>query len=143
MQDWYATIEWLRDKINAPGFTLRLVVADFSDEDYTPTMSRSDGDDIMDAYRDLVGPLKPLGESGLSRFSADLAYPWIRTQQYPGGPPGPYRARKTWRKLERMKLRLKESAERYVMGDRYESMYANNKAGPEPSCPQTLQYSCR
>jgi hypothetical protein len=30
MQDWHATVDWLQDKINAPGLTLRLVVAEVS-----------------------------------------------------------------------------------------------------------------
>lgn len=31
MQDWWENVDWLRDKINAPGLTLQLVVAETSD----------------------------------------------------------------------------------------------------------------
>ncbi|KAH6839472.1 hypothetical protein B0I37DRAFT_235423 [Chaetomium sp. MPI-CAGE-AT-0009] len=131
MQDWRETIDWLRQqKINLPGLTIRLVVADTYDAaapTYYRTITVEDGDVIMTAYQDLLQPLVRLAYDGLFRFYADLRYPWAFTEE------SKIRRKNGmgWRYEE--ERALKQQAERYVMGHRYESLYANGREEPKPS----------
>ena len=80
----------------------------------------SDADTIEGAKMELVQSLKPLADDGLARFYAHLPYP---------GELGPevFIETSDWMKA---KLReIKDRAERLVMGDRYEELYAT---GEEP-----------
>ena len=129
MQDWCATVDWLRDKIHAPGLTIRLVAADVglgAPDIYNDTITISDGDTIMRSYQELLRSLNPLADNGLARFYADLPCPW----RFAGEPQN---------RLERMdwvqanERELKERAERFVMGDRYEELYANGRKEPARS----------
>ena len=85
MQDWWTTVDWLRGKINPPGLTLRLAVADTgpgAPPSYYGTITVHEGDAIMKAYMDLLQPLVPLAnDDGLARFYAHLAYPWELTAE--------------------------------------------------------------
>lgn len=82
MQDWWATVDWLRDKINAPGLTLWLVGAearyDWADAEDNPTITPAQGDAIMQSYIDIVRPLRKLleGPDGLAWVQVDFRYPW-------------------------------------------------------------------
>ncbi|KAK4243825.1 hypothetical protein C7999DRAFT_17870, partial [Corynascus novoguineensis] len=137
MQDWWATVDWLQDKINAPGLTLRLVGADVScwtSDSYSETITVAEGDAIMRAYGHLIRPLRKLADNGLARFYADLPYPWRFTEE-----PENRFARLDW--MKRRKRELKARAERYVMRGRYESLYANNKAEPPTSLWLETQYN--
>ncbi|KAK3311052.1 uncharacterized protein B0T15DRAFT_489684 [Chaetomium strumarium] len=71
------------------------------------------GEVIMEAYMDLLQPLKQLANDGLAKFYANLAYSWL-----------------VYWDLEE-KMALKERAEGYVMGDRYESLRADDTEEPE------------
>lgn len=130
MQDWWDTVAWLRDKINGPALTLRLIAIRYASDSPTesPIITVAEGNMAHKAYMDLLQPLKRLAEGtdGLSRLYASLAHPWERTEENEN--------RRTvdqdiidgsWL-LEEEKA-LKESAERLVMGDRYERLYANGK----------------
>jgi hypothetical protein len=128
MRDWRETVSWLRDKVNGPALTLRLVgVAAMEDtanfDGYIPAV---EANVFHQACVNLLQPLKQLAEgpNGLARFYADLSYPW-RSHQWPG--------EKAMDWIEDKKLALKRDAERRVMGDRYDSMYASGKAEPEQS----------
>jgi hypothetical protein len=134
MQDWRMTVEWLRDKINAPGLTIRLIMEEASRRDIPPNrkvMTKAQGMAIIKAYLDILGPLKHLttGDNPLARFHAKLAYPWSWTEatydriKQPDG--------YEWYKSEQQELN--ERGERYVMGDRYQSPYADNGEVPAPS----------
>jgi hypothetical protein len=133
MQDWWATVDWLRDKINAPGLTLRLMVANLnvssSPTFYYQTITVEEGGTIMAAYMDLLQPLRQLASDGLARFFVYFPYPWGLTKES--------KARNLsftdvgWEARE--EEALKERAERYVMGHRYESLYAGGKEEPKPS----------
>jgi hypothetical protein len=87
MQNWWATVDWLRDKINAPRLTLRLIGAEAH---FHPTrgfdparpkrylrITPTEGDKIMQSYIDIVRPLRTLagGASGLARVHVDFGYP--------------------------------------------------------------------
>jgi hypothetical protein len=79
----------------------------------------------MNAYMDLLAPLVPLAaEDGLARFFAWLASPWQCT------PESQARRRdgSSWSGEE--EAVVKERAERFVMGARYESLYANGREEP-------------
>lgn len=130
MQDWHSTVDWLRDKINAPGLTIRLVAAEVSC--VSPRAYRrmvipwSDGCIIGRAHMALALSLRPLAKDGLARFYVHLPYPWEFTV-----PPGIRDER--WLHTAKLKRESKERVERYVMEDRYEEVYANGMKEPEPS----------
>jgi hypothetical protein len=129
MQDWCATVDWLQDKIHAPGLTIRLVVADIglgAPDIYNDTITISDGDTIMRFYQELLRSLNPLADSGLARFNADLPCPW----RFAGEPQNRFE-RMDW--VQANERELKERAERFVMGDCYEELYANGRKEPARS----------
>ncbi|KAH6853246.1 hypothetical protein B0I37DRAFT_358837 [Chaetomium sp. MPI-CAGE-AT-0009] len=129
MQDWWATIEWLQDKIQAPGLTIRLVGADhgpWAPTIFTDIITTSEGDAIMRSFQELLRSLKTLVDTGIARFYADFPYPW----QFAGNPQPKY-ARFFWVQAQRQAL--KERAERFVMGNRYEELYANGREEPRKS----------
>ncbi|KAK3899104.1 hypothetical protein C8A05DRAFT_18418 [Staphylotrichum tortipilum] len=81
MLDWQETIAWLRDKINGPVLTVRLVVADIDNDtpaSYRITMTEAECNVIADGHMALMAPLQQLAEgpNGLARFYGDLSYPW-------------------------------------------------------------------
>ncbi|KAL2138903.1 hypothetical protein VTI28DRAFT_6060 [Corynascus sepedonium] len=116
MHEWASTVSWLCGKLNLPGLTIRLVVAEIDDApaSYYRTITAEEGAAVMRAYMDLVRPLKGLADAGLARFHADLRYP-----------------HKNWAWLEKMKL--KKEAEEYVMGERYSQLYTNGREEPVES----------
>ncbi|KAH6848071.1 hypothetical protein B0I37DRAFT_446207 [Chaetomium sp. MPI-CAGE-AT-0009] len=132
MQDWRATVAWLRRKINPPALTLRLVVLDHGTQfTYRGTITADAGDVIMKAYMDLLEPLVPLArEDGLGQFYARLAYPWKWTKESIDRHDRREDPNGVWLWLEEMAL--KKRAESYVMGARYEDLYANGRKEPEP-----------
>ncbi|KAK4033380.1 hypothetical protein C8A01DRAFT_50025 [Parachaetomium inaequale] len=131
MQDWRATVDWLRDKTNSPGLTLRLTVADVPSDapgPYRRTITVEEGETVMAAFMDLMHPLKRLAaDRGLARFYAHFPYPWKCTEESRS------RASNDRYWVWREKIALKERAERYVMGGRYDSLYADGKEEPKPS----------
>ncbi|KAH6622591.1 hypothetical protein F5144DRAFT_334135 [Chaetomium tenue] len=129
MKDWQETIEWAKDKIQAPSLTIRLVGAEHGDwgvRIFTDTMTTSEGDAIMRSFQGLLKSLKPLADNGLARFYAHIPYPWRFV-----GEPQPYMARWDW--VSAQERALKERAERFIMGDRYEEQYANGSEEPRLS----------
>jgi hypothetical protein len=131
MQDWLATVDWLQDKINAPALTIRLVGADvsgFTPDVYKTTLTVADGDAITRSYRELWESLKPLADNGLARFYAHFPCPWRFF-----GEPKNYLNVTRFGWLEAQRQELKELAERWVMGDRYEELYANGREEPAQS----------
>ncbi|KAK4100484.1 hypothetical protein N658DRAFT_559555 [Parathielavia hyrcaniae] len=127
MRDWFRTVDWLRDKINAPALILRLIVAEESDsnfpEVYIYPTTRDEGDLIDAAYTQLCWPLGQLAEDGLAGFHADFAYPWRLTPEYQER----YDEEDDWDWVDDLKEKYKERAGRDVMGDRYDSLYANGR----------------
>jgi hypothetical protein len=129
LQDWRATIDWLLDKVNAPALTLRLAGAEAphgTPDEYHQVVPLSDGGDIATAHLHLARPLKALGGVGLARFFVCLPFPWECTM-------GPDRRREMRPRIEAKQKQLKASLERMVMGDRYESQYADGKEEPGSS----------
>ncbi|KAK3301855.1 uncharacterized protein B0T15DRAFT_325389 [Chaetomium strumarium] len=130
MQDWWKTIDWLRNKINLSGLTIRLLVSDvvlIGQRDYRRTITVEEGDMMMTAYMDLMRPLKRLADDGLARFYAHFPYPWAFTEELR------YRRFTEGDPLEPERLALKKRAEQYVMGHRYERLYANGREEPRLS----------
>ncbi len=81
LQDWVATIDWVRNKINTPGLTLRLTMAGVlalppSYPDERKLVTQAQGDEVLAGYDHILKPLACLGEDGLARFYADFAWPW-------------------------------------------------------------------
>ena len=123
MQDWHKTVDWLREQINAPGLTLRLIVAGetFGLADLLrDAITIADAHVIEKAEKELVQSVKPLADDGLAKFYAHLPYPWELRPEASVKTPG-------WIKAKLKEI--KDRAERSVLGDRYEGLYAN---GEEP-----------
>jgi hypothetical protein len=80
LQDWRATVNWVRDKVNAPGLTLRVVMNHLYDDDpedpaNCSVMTEHDGNEILKAYARIFKPLRLLAADGLARFYAQLTDP--------------------------------------------------------------------
>lgn len=129
MQDWWAMVDWLRSKINPPALTLRVVVSELGDAPtpYHRTITNQEGDTLSEAFLQLSESLKALGKDGLARFYTRFPYPWKHTTETKAQ----HRGYEGWKWLRREEEALKERVERYVMGDRYGSLYANGKQEPE------------
>jgi hypothetical protein len=129
IQDWWATVDWLQDKVNLAGLTIRFTVAEARDAPYSYYRTRTveEGGTVMTTFLDLLWPLKRLADGGLARFYAHLPYPWEWTEES--------RARRMkgthW--LREEQEGLKKRAEHHVMGRRYESLYANGREEPKLS----------
>lgn len=137
VQDWWcATVDWLRDKINGPGLTMWLIMAHLERDIMDDPPDRTDmtvpqGKAVIRSYIDILRPLKHLAvvENGLARFYAQCARPWMWTQaayvrmSQPDGC--------SW--LKSKERELKDCAERFVMGDRYDTLYAGGDGGPNKS----------
>ena len=142
MQDWRKTVSWLRDKINGPALTLRLVVAPLSHvvpiNYLRVTITVEEGEITHEAYMNLVRPLRQLAEgpNALAKFYASLPYPWEQTEA------SKIRGRgDNWYWLHKEVRELRERTERLVMGDRYDSLYAVNKEAPEVSLWEDIYYN--
>jgi hypothetical protein len=119
MRDWWAVAKGLPDKLNLSGLTLRMIAVDMTNQGNDVDLrSIEEHRTILKAYEGLVKPLPQLAERGLARFYAHFAYPWMES-------PGPY---PEWSE----KKALKDSLERFVMGARYETMYAEGEGEPVP-----------
>ena len=139
MQDWRATVDWLLQdgRINAPGLTVRLAVADVSGDSpreyHRLTITFAEGATIGKAHMAIVRSLKPLADNGLARFYAHLPHPWAMMERAKARDD-----RDCW--LERMERAIKDRAERFVMGDRYDGLYANGRKEPPRSFWVWLHY---
>jgi hypothetical protein len=128
MQDWWSTVDWLRDKLNPAGLTIRLGVAEAykAPDSYYRTITTEEGATVMTAYMDLMRPLRGLADAGLARFFAHFSYPWKFTE---------VSQVRHLREGDAFELRerdaLKKRAEQHVMGRRYEDLYANGRREPE------------
>ncbi|KAL1851735.1 hypothetical protein Daus18300_012420 [Diaporthe australafricana] len=130
MKDWISCIGYIKHKVNAPALTVRLYMADTSDwgpQEDRRDMSKVNGHEVLKAYTRILGPLAELGSVGLARFYAHFVWPWTwteevqdRVRKQEGGP----------RWLADKEAVLKERAERWVMAERYGTLYED---GEEPS----------
>jgi hypothetical protein len=131
MQDWWSTVDWLRDKLNLPGLTIRLAVSEVggAPRSYYRIITTKQGETVLTAYMDLMRPLRGLADAGLARFFAHLSYPWKFTEasKVRGRAEG---VAFLWRERDALKKR----AEQHVMGRRYEGLYSNSiRDEPEES----------
>jgi hypothetical protein len=135
MQDWCATVDWLRDKINAPGLTVWLVTASSAMDEYSDRVpgpiTDPEGKAVLAGYINILLPLKCLADDGLARFYAQWDYPEAWTQngykrmmRQPG-------LSSAW--LEARQRELREQVERYILQDRYDAQYAGGKEDPAKS----------
>jgi hypothetical protein len=114
LQDWSDTIDWVKDKINAPALTMRMT-AKFHDDDPLPSkVTEDEAEEIMGTYFRILKPLTRLGGAGgLAAFSADLSWPWRRHDSaFRGSYEDQKRVGKTMRASERS---LNNRAERLVL----------------------------
>ncbi|KAK4097978.1 hypothetical protein N658DRAFT_518265 [Parathielavia hyrcaniae] len=93
-RDWLATVSWLRDRLNRPALTLRVIVMDESngapDRDGEATADKAAA--LLRAYVRLVRPLRGLAAEppGLARFYTHFRYPRQRPWDgLPNAPPRP------------------------------------------------------
>jgi hypothetical protein len=136
MQDWWATLDWVQDKINLAGPTIRLMVAKPRSAPYSYFRPRTveEGETVMTAFINLMRPFKQLADGGLAKFYAYFPYPWEWTEES-----SVRRSSGIYWLLEEMEA-LKRGAELYVMGSRYESLYANGREEPKRSDWAIVRY---
>ncbi|KAH6846955.1 hypothetical protein B0I37DRAFT_373964 [Chaetomium sp. MPI-CAGE-AT-0009] len=132
LRDWDEGVEWLKGKLNLRVLTLRMVMAGNPDPgrgyrgsyEMTPDQAK----EIMATYNRILLPLQLLGTApggGLARFCAELPWPlkwsgWARDRVEDG---------KFLEWLASKDAEIKRRAEKFVMGDRYESV---SLSGVEP-----------
>ncbi|KAK3298540.1 uncharacterized protein B0H64DRAFT_77786 [Chaetomium fimeti] len=136
MKNWHATVHWLKDKINAPGLTVRLVMADVDGgllESDRGRLTELEGKAIVRAYMNISSPLRHLtaGNDGLAMFYAQFAYPWAWTDVTKNWVRRHGHDRRGW--VEPEERELEDFAERYVMGARYDKLYGDNRELPDKS----------
>lgn len=129
LRDWIATVNWVKDKINAPGLTLRLTMAGTLSRapprpDDRTELSQSQGDAVLAGYDRILKPLACLGAGGgLSQFYADFVWPWKWTREADENRrvlgDGPV---EKWMKAK--EAMLNERAERFVLVNRYDQLSA-------------------
>ncbi|KAL2144908.1 hypothetical protein VTI28DRAFT_8369 [Corynascus sepedonium] len=144
LEDWNATVDWVKHKITIPGLTLRLTMAGSMSRvpekpDHRDSLSQAQGDEVLAGYDRILKSLACLGgEDGLAQFYADFAWPWkwttwsYETRQVMG-----FRAHR--RLIKSKEDVLNERAERFILGDRYERFSASKRKDEET--PWMIQYS--
>jgi hypothetical protein len=128
LKDWAETVAWVKDKINAPALTLRMLAKYHEDEDDYSSGSDLTGPqakETLDSYMLILKPLASLGgPDGLARFYADLTWPWRRTQM--GRERRNEQLEETEMWMEDKERWLKGRAERMVLGERYDRQCARD-----------------
>ncbi|KAK3938458.1 hypothetical protein QBC46DRAFT_390167 [Diplogelasinospora grovesii] len=90
LQDWSETIDWIKDKTNAAGLTLRLVMGD-APHDRKP-MTWAEGNAVLAGHKRILGPLARLGggdggNNSLRRFYVQVTWPaWPCDPRADGAP---------------------------------------------------------
>ncbi|KAH6855372.1 hypothetical protein B0I37DRAFT_54943 [Chaetomium sp. MPI-CAGE-AT-0009] len=132
LQDWIDTLDWVRDKINTPGITLRLTMA--GSRMWSPRypddreeLTQVQGDAVLAGYDRILKPLARLGKHGLTRFYADFAWPWKWTNWVNERllATNEYGADRYWLELEAKEKLLNERAERLILGDQHDRLRSN------------------
>jgi hypothetical protein len=127
LQDWMATVDWVKHRIRPSGLTLRLTMAGLLSRapdgpDRRDELLTAQGEQVLAGYGRILKSLACLGgEDGFKRFYADFGWPWKWTKL----------AYTTRREilgyLKSKEDELNERAERFVLGDRYEQLPARGK----------------
>ncbi|KAH6626572.1 hypothetical protein B0J18DRAFT_464568 [Chaetomium sp. MPI-SDFR-AT-0129] len=138
LQDWIDTLDWVKDKINAPAITLRLVMAGSrmwhpACPDDRGGLTRVQGIAVLTGYDRILKPLAVLREHGLTRFYADFAWPWKWTKRVyerlrAADDPN---AILSW--LDGQETLLNDRAERLILGEDQHDRLRSNEAKPGPS----------
>jgi hypothetical protein len=148
ISDWWDTVDWVRDKINAPALTLSIVMADLHGDNHNlrQRLTKDEGHQIVKGYSSILRCLGPLArDGGLGGFHIQPAYPWrwnpgaIRNMK--GRHEWPLEWHNDW--VAKAARRFKEHAEKYVFGG--EHMDSRNKAEPRKSSWQRwyeVPYTC-
>ena len=145
LQDWVATIDWAKDKLNTRGLTLRLTMAGSlllspQHPDERRNVTQAQGDQVLASYDRILKPLARLGsgEDGFARFYADFAWPWKWVRPVYDGHRElvEYEDVRMWFKSKEDVLN--ERAGRLILGDdRYERLRLD---GPPEEMPWTLHF---
>jgi hypothetical protein len=143
LREWAETVDWMRDRLNLPGLTLRLALpsgAGWGHEEEHRDLTRAEGDAVVAGYRRILEPLTRLGASGedgtgLARFYAEMAWPWRWTSWVSENQRNP---EVPWDWVASKDRQLKEQAERFIMGARYERVCT----GPGLPAESVWPYSC-
>lgn len=130
LQEWIACVTWLRDKVNPLALTLRLYMAGMRVVDFASLrreVTKKQGQEILKGYGRILRPLSQLGGVGLARFHAHFEWPWRHTSEVKDR----VIEERSFEWLEQEEALLKVRAERWVMGDRYDTLYGDGKEPPE------------
>ncbi|KAK3300797.1 uncharacterized protein B0H64DRAFT_381886 [Chaetomium fimeti] len=122
LQDWSDTLNWVKQELNLPGLTLRLIMVDEYDEglQVRREITRAQGKEVLAFYNSILLPIRclnPVGsEGGLARFYTQMRWPlrwteWARSK---------IREKEGWGWLESKERELKRRTEQAIMGERYE-----------------------
>ncbi|KAG8165467.1 hypothetical protein KVR01_004019 [Diaporthe batatas] len=140
LEDWIDCVHRLKYNANLPALTLRLYMVDTSE--FRPQrdreqLTKDDGQKVLKAYTRILGPISELGDLGLARFYAHFVWPWTWTEAVQS------RVREgdsQW--LLHEEAALKERAERWVMGTRYNAFNAVDAEPQESLWRLTFYRDC-
>lgn len=127
LRDWIETIQFIKEKMNLEGLTIRLTMYGAPMLDYAgprEDMTGHEAREVRQAYARILGPMTGLGDEGLKRFYAEISLPEQFTSWF----------RDKYSTVEHFTIRitkeerqLKERAQQLVMGSRYAQQ-------PEDAC---------
>jgi len=112
--DWHDTVDWIRDKINAPALTITLVMVDFHDGDVPNLrgdLTKDQGHQIIKGYSSILDCFRPPAKDGsLAGIYIQPAFPLRWT-------PGTRRnMQRHYNWLAEAKQDIKKHAEQFVFG---------------------------
>jgi hypothetical protein len=143
LRDWRETVDWMKEKLNLPALTLRLMMAGHAR--YPPNgskeITKAQGNAVLAGYLRILGPLERLGaasDNGLTRFHAEMVWPW-RWTDWAAEKAFSNADGQTWLQGKDRELRVR--AERFILGKRYRDVAARE---PPWSAWQwdCLRYDC-
>lgn len=144
LEDWVNCCNnWFKHGLNAPALTLRLYMADANHLDPPEDrieMTKEQGLEIAKAYTRIFNPLSELGKRGLANFYGHFVLPWTWTRAT---------QRRIWKReggqqwVSRKEAALEEQAERWILGGRYDALYATREEPPESLWKLSFPRKCR
>lgn len=117
LQDWADTVDWAKDKLNAPSLTVRVIITYMEEREQSSRRVWTEEHLQLADQRRIVSPLARVG---LDNFYAQFAF-----CKWGGEKSGCSDRVENWEK------NLKEKLEKLVLGHKYNSPYLSR--GQEPS----------
>lgn len=120
LNDWSHTMSLIRNKLNLPGLTLRLIMTGlygYQAPENRLTVTEEQGNRIIAGYSSIMAPMACLGSDGLAKFHCRLMWPWACTLESEA-----MSLTHGHKWVTAQEMVLEDHHARLVMGDRYDSL---------------------